>query len=457
MNFQEGKFGKMGVVGGGGGGSVGGRTYYSEDKLVCGDLFTSVLKLSYMSHHVFFLSLCNQFINNHTNNYSNNIQPGGKPKNNKLESDQTYQGRKVVPNIHHLYNVVDDKKAYVYYDRLLSDVSSATTSEGSGGVKEEEMVDRMLSQFPEFGTNRPTPFTILDTEEDAASNSNKKENKLSSQLESKTMHETDTLLSPRIFTDDASDIIGRFFFGPPPPGSSAGTTAQGSVGNKGAGKGIVHSASFGSTSTMSTMTSAKGRTTRNQQGGEEENLFVHDDNNAVLDHDENMQVTGWDQDEIDLWNTHYDIDAKVETKEEVPAEEKVEEDWVSHRRRLLELQKKRWNWDELGPGVSLTAEVSKTVDEGTYGASFPSMDIIEAQRILKATPPAQQHSHEGPANNYVQDGDQSKRKGGGAVIVDDGKQHWMPDSLCKQCYACEAPFTLLRRKHHCRLCGMIFW
>lgn len=36
LNFQEGKFGKMGAVGGGGGGSVGGRTYYSEDKLVCG-------------------------------------------------------------------------------------------------------------------------------------------------------------------------------------------------------------------------------------------------------------------------------------------------------------------------------------------------------------------------------------------------------------------------------------
>jgi hypothetical protein len=46
--------------------------------------------------------------------------------------------------------VVDDKKAYAYYDRLLSDVSSASESNtsSSGGVKEEEMVDRMLSQFP---------------------------------------------------------------------------------------------------------------------------------------------------------------------------------------------------------------------------------------------------------------------------------------------------------------------
>ena len=44
---------------------------------------------------------------------------------------------------------MDDKKAYAYYDRLLSDVSTASESNStSGGVKEEEMVDRMLSQFP---------------------------------------------------------------------------------------------------------------------------------------------------------------------------------------------------------------------------------------------------------------------------------------------------------------------
>jgi hypothetical protein len=80
------------------------------------------------------------------NTIHNKLQPVGKPKHNKTDTDQMYQGRKVVPNIHHLYKVVDDKKAYVYYDRLLTDVSTA--SESSSGVKEEEMVDRMLSQFP---------------------------------------------------------------------------------------------------------------------------------------------------------------------------------------------------------------------------------------------------------------------------------------------------------------------
>ncbi len=38
----------------------------------------------------------------------------------------------------------------------------------------------------------------------------------------------------------------------------------------------------------------------------------------------------------------------------------------------------------------------------------------------------------------------------------DGKSHWMPDVLCKKCYACDAQFTVFRRRHHCRLCGQVF-
>ena len=42
-----------------------------------------------------------------------------------------------------------------------------------------------------------------------------------------------------------------------------------------------------------------------------------------------------------------------------------------------------------------------------------------------------------------------------ATPVDD-RQHWMPDQLCKHCYACDTPFTVFRRRHHCRLCGQVF-
>ena len=36
------------------------------------------------------------------------------------------------------------------------------------------------------------------------------------------------------------------------------------------------------------------------------------------------------------------------------------------------------------------------------------------------------------------------------------QQNWMPDDLYKNCTNCDVPFTLFRRKHHCRDCGQIF-
>ncbi|XP_037685199.1 lateral signaling target protein 2 homolog isoform X4 [Choloepus didactylus] len=33
---------------------------------------------------------------------------------------------------------------------------------------------------------------------------------------------------------------------------------------------------------------------------------------------------------------------------------------------------------------------------------------------------------------------------------------WVPDEACGLCTACKAPFTVIRRKHHCRSCGKIF-
>ncbi|RCI02189.1 1-phosphatidylinositol-3-phosphate 5-kinase, partial [Rhizopus stolonifer] len=40
--------------------------------------------------------------------------------------------------------------------------------------------------------------------------------------------------------------------------------------------------------------------------------------------------------------------------------------------------------------------------------------------------------------------------------TDNNKDFWMPDEQCKECYGCNAPFNLFRRKHHCRTCGRIF-
>ncbi|XP_052001248.1 lateral signaling target protein 2 homolog [Xyrauchen texanus] len=33
---------------------------------------------------------------------------------------------------------------------------------------------------------------------------------------------------------------------------------------------------------------------------------------------------------------------------------------------------------------------------------------------------------------------------------------WVPDEACNSCISCKAPFTVIRRKHHCRSCGKIF-
>ncbi|KAH8554358.1 hypothetical protein BGW37DRAFT_484445, partial [Umbelopsis sp. PMI_123] len=35
-------------------------------------------------------------------------------------------------------------------------------------------------------------------------------------------------------------------------------------------------------------------------------------------------------------------------------------------------------------------------------------------------------------------------------------EFWMPDEQCKECYDCQQPFNIWRRKHHCRICGQIF-
>ena len=48
------------------------------------------------------------------------------------------------------------------------------------------------------------------------------------------------------------------------------------------------------------------------------------------------------------------------------------------------------------------------------------------------------------------------REEGAASASSVERQYWLSDELCKECYSCERPFYMLRRKHHCRVCGRIF-
>ncbi|KAL5850743.1 hypothetical protein ACOSQ3_008792 [Xanthoceras sorbifolium] len=36
------------------------------------------------------------------------------------------------------------------------------------------------------------------------------------------------------------------------------------------------------------------------------------------------------------------------------------------------------------------------------------------------------------------------------------RDFWMPDQSCRVCYECDSQFTVFNRRHHCRLCGLVF-
>ncbi|WCJ39304.1 1-phosphatidylinositol-3-phosphate 5-kinase FAB1B [Euphorbia peplus] len=36
------------------------------------------------------------------------------------------------------------------------------------------------------------------------------------------------------------------------------------------------------------------------------------------------------------------------------------------------------------------------------------------------------------------------------------RDFWMPDQSCRVCYECDVQFTLINRRHHCRVCGRVF-
>jgi len=41
------------------------------------------------------------------------------------------------------------------------------------------------------------------------------------------------------------------------------------------------------------------------------------------------------------------------------------------------------------------------------------------------------------------------------LLLTSDPPEWVPDEACNSCIACEAPFTVIRRKHHCRSCGKV--
>lgn len=36
------------------------------------------------------------------------------------------------------------------------------------------------------------------------------------------------------------------------------------------------------------------------------------------------------------------------------------------------------------------------------------------------------------------------------------RPHWVPNEFTEECRCCQKPFGVLRSKHHCRACGLVF-
>mmetsp|Transcript_29853 Transcript_29853/g.50945 ORF Transcript_29853/g.50945 Transcript_29853/m.50945 type:complete len:2213 (+) Transcript_29853:89-6727(+) len=469
-----------------------------------------------------------------------------EPGNNNISSASAISASPSMMDnsvVQHLYQVVDDKEAYLNYDHYMNENSSAdeiltgkrSSSRSSSARKqrvvslsEEDLVDRMLSQFPEFGTNRPTPFTAIDdddiidnystagvggatspgsvavAEKDVGDNNS---NPTPNNNNGPAGEDDPQVMSPnsRFFTDDASDMIGKFFFG-----TSASTLQSPAARHPPPTPSTLKNAgsSSSSLSTMASTASGAQYSTKNKRGIIDGRLTPsggvvvvgqkkdYSDGSAVQQqHEETGDGTTvttatpvegrnenyssvWDQDEIDLWSNTSAIVPPSPSTMSVPGPKVDPKTMNDNNSRKRDLQKKRQNWDALvasncSPTTSLlngdgamesgsgggSANGTSSLAFGMGGGEVPSLlPIMNDENLVRMTPLTQQQQSMKVVAPSFEGGDdrQAAKPKGGAVVVDDGKDHWMPDKLCKHCYSCEAPFTVLRRKHHCRVCGMIF-
>ena len=165
-------------------------------------------------------------------------------------------------------------------------------------------------RLQEFGTNRPTPFTMRDENDDEDDDENGNANSKGSKVNEEAKNNaavpgSDNPYSPtQFFTNDATDIIGRFFG--MPSISNNNERASTDASNKEDATQFKRTSSFGSASTLSTMTASAmggvvGSTSSAADRSKSGNAAFADQtkNHVVLD--EGVMPDGWDQDEIDLW------------------------------------------------------------------------------------------------------------------------------------------------------------
>jgi hypothetical protein len=475
-----------------------------------------------------------------------------------------YRGRKIIPDVSHLYEVVNDCDAYENYDTLMNMIMKSNGaaknasqpsirqvsgvgiySDGTGrdghmcvcdetirdreNMKEEELVDRMLSQFPEFGTNFPTPFTAMD-ENDVGKDD--LENFCDGPVAPNALYLSSDATgrrgyieqnqSPKLSAEDATDMIGRFFFGlpssvisvdgknssndaPPETNVVAGHDKVGLAMKLSDRNEFGRISSSGSSSTLSTsVTAAKamattfslltplsarglsvgGENNRRRVGEGVDDIGAEDIVNIVAGIENAKEwdrLTAWDQDEIDLWNASSSqvlsgaafMRSRVllASKRPVvsPISVSLDDDgmavgglvnWASRRRMHRERRRNRQDWDALAKIFVDVPSEMVAIMSAPYSPTnaFPNHHTLlsvfsdRASYTLSLSPTRMESRTRETGRQY----ERARAGVGRAAIIDNGKQHWMPDNLCKLCYSCDAQFTLVRRKHHCRICGMIF-
>jgi len=100
--------------------------------------------------------------------------------------------------------------------------------------------------------------------------------------------------------------------------------------------------------------------------------------------------------------------------------------------------------------------------EGTYGTAIPGFPIADDARSIKTS------TSVGPKSASVSkvirrlrgEGEYSVDyftgvNGDNLRVLGLSRDYWMDDESCKDCYKCKGVFTTWRRKHHCRICGML--
>lgn len=105
--------------------------------------------------------------------------------------------------------------------------------------------------------------------------------------------------------------------------------------------------------------------------------------------------------------------------------------------------------------------VHDSSDGGIFGNSIPGFPIQDDARSIKTTVSLQRS---GSVSKVMR-----KIRGEGAFISLThilspqsenasglSRDYWMDDENCKECYDCKTVFTTWRRKHHCRICGVLY-